>query len=356
MRRGKAARAWTDRYYGTVDATPLFLILLSEHWRWTDDPVLAQQLEGSALRALGWIDGPGDRDGDGFVEYLRRARRGIKHQSWKDSDSSMVFRDGTFAEPPIASAEVQGYVYDAKLRMAELARDVWGDPERAVRLVAEAELLRERFNDAFWVDDGGYYALGLDRDKRLIDGVASNMGHLLWSGIVTPERTERVAETLLGDGLWSGWGVRTLSAAETAYNPLVYHNGTVWPHDNSLIAAGLGCAGRAADAQQILERLIEAAVHFDYRLPEVFAGFERTAERPPVVYPTASSPQAWAAGTPVLLLQALLGLEPVRAERRLRSTAGELPEWTEGLVLSVVHAFGRLWTVRVESGRVVIDR
>jgi glycogen debranching enzyme len=356
MRRGKAARAWTDRYYGTVDATPLFLILLSEHWRWTDDPVLARQLEGSALRALGWIDGPGDRDGDGFVEYLRRARRGIKHQSWKDSDSSMVFRDGTFAEPPIASAEVQGYVYDAKLRMAELARDVWGDPERAVRLVAEAELLRERFNDAFWVDDGGYYALGLDRDKRPIDGVASNMGHLLWSGIVTPERTERVAETLLGDGLWSGWGVRTLSAAETAYNPLVYHNGTVWPHDNSLIAAGLGCAGRAADAQQILERLIEAAVHFDYRLPEVFAGFERTAERPPVVYPTASSPQAWAAGTPVLLLQALLGLEPVRAERRLRSTAGDLPEWTEGLVLSVVHAFGRLWTVRVESGRVVIDR
>ena len=242
----------------------------------------------------------------------------------------MVFRDGTFAEPPIASAEVQGYVYDAKLRMAELARDVWGDPERAVRLVAEGELLRERFNDAFWVDDGGYYALGLDRDKRPIDGVASNMGHLLWSGIVPPERTERVAETLLGDGLWSGWGVRTLSAAETAYNPLVYHNGTVWPHDNSLIAAGLGCAGRGADAQQILERLIEAAVHFDYRLSEVFAGFERTAERPPVVYPTASSPQAWAAGTPVLLLQALLGLEPVRAERRLRSTAGELPEWTEG--------------------------
>ncbi|HUZ82500.1 MAG TPA: glycogen debranching N-terminal domain-containing protein, partial [Gaiellaceae bacterium] len=243
MRRGKAARAWTDRYYGTVDATPLFLILLSEHWRWTDDPTLTLELEGAARRALAWIDGPGDLDGDGFVEYLRRAKRGIKHQSWKDSDASMVFRDGTFAEPPIASAEVQGYVYDAKLRVAEIAREVWGDDETAERLTAEAGLLAARFNDAFWVGDGGYYALGLDRDKRAIDGVASNMGHLLWSGIVPPERTDQVAETLMSDGLWSGWGVRTLSSTQAAYNPLVYHNGTVWPHDNSLVAAGLARAG-----------------------------------------------------------------------------------------------------------------
>ena len=355
MRRGKAARAWTDRYYGTVDATPLFLVLLSEHWRWTDDPSLARELEVQARSALAWIDGPGDRDGDGFVEYLRRARRGIKHQSWKDSDPSMVFRDGTVAEPPIAAAEVQGYVYDAKLRLAEVAREVWGDSETADRLTAEAHVLRERFNEAFWVEDGGYYALGLDRDKRLIDAVASNMGHLLWSGIVPPERSARVAATLLGEGLWSGWGVRTLSSSEAGYNPLVYHNGTVWPHDNSLIAAGLERAGRGGDVQQILARVIEAAVHFDYRLPEVFAGFERTSGRPPVVYPTASSPQAWAAGAPVLLLQSLLGLEPVRPEHTLRSTVEELPEWTEGLVLSVVHAFGRRWTVRVRSGRVSIE-
>jgi glycogen debranching enzyme len=355
MRRGKAARAWTDRYYGTVDATPLFLILLSEHWRWTDDPTLAHELESSARRALAWIDGPGDRDGDGFVEYERRARRGIKHQSWKDSDASMVFRDGWFAEPPIASAEVQGYVYDAKLRMAELARAVWRDDELADRLEREGYELRRRFDDAFWVADGGYYALGLDRDKRPIDAVGSNMGHLLWSGIVPDRRRPLVAATLMGEGLWSGWGVRTLASSEQGYNPLVYHNGTVWPHDNSLAAAGLGRSGHLAEAERILRRMIEAAVQFDYRLPEVFAGFSRVANRPPVVYPTASSPQAWAAGTPVLLVSVLLGLEPDRAERRLTSTVGGLPPWAEGLTLSGIHAFGRGWTASVDRGAVVIE-
>jgi glycogen debranching enzyme len=354
MRRGKAARAWTDRYYGTVDATPLFLVLLSELWRWTGDGALALKLEGPARRALGWIDGPGDRDGDGFVEYLRRARRGIRHQSWKDSDASMVFRDGSFAEPPIASAEVQGYVYDAKLRMGELARHVWADDAFAERLETEADVLRERFNEAFWVEDGGYYALGLDRDKRPIDAVGSNMGHLLWSGIVPVERAARVAEVLMGNGLWSGWGVRTLSANEAGYNPLVYHNGTVWPHDNSLAAAGLARAGRTGDAQRILSRMIEAAAHFDYRLPEVFAGFPRQPGLPPVLYPTASSPQAWAAGTPLLLLQTLLGLEPDREARALRSNAHDLPEWAEALVLSNIHAFGQSWTARVEKGSVLL--
>jgi glycogen debranching enzyme len=354
MRRGKAARAWTDRYYGTVDATPLFLVLLSELWRWTGDGSLALKLEEPARRALGWIDGPGDRDGDGFVEYLRRARRGIRHQSWKDSDASMVFRDGSFAEPPIASAEVQGYVYDAKLRMAELARHVWSDDAFAERLETEADVLRERFNESFWVEDGGYYALGLDRDKRPIDAIGSNMGHLLWSGIVPVERAARVAEVLMGNGLWSGWGVRTLSANEAGYNPLVYHNGTVWPHDNSLAAAGLARAGRTGDAQRILSRMIEAAAHFDYRLPEVFAGFPRQPGLPPVLYPTASSPQAWAAGTPLLLLQTLLGLEPDREARALRSNAHGLPEWAEAIVLSNIHAFGQSWTARVEKGSVLL--
>jgi glycogen debranching enzyme len=355
MRRGKAARAWTDRYYGTVDATPLFLILLSEHWRWTDDPVLARELEGAARRALAWIDDYGDRDGDGFVEYERRARRGIKHQSWKDSNVSMVFRDGTFAEAPIASAEVQGYVYDAKLRLAELARGVWADEELAERLEHEAYELQRRFDDAFWVADGGYYALGLDRGKRQIDAVGSNMGHLLWSGIVPDRRRPLVAATLMGEGLWSGWGVRTLASTERGYNPLVYHNGTVWPHDNSLAAAGLGRSGHLQEAERILRRMIEAAVQFDYRLPEVFAGFTRVRNRPPVVYPTASSPQAWAAGTPVLLLSTLLGLEPNRRERLLASSVTGLPLLAEGLTLSGIHAFGRVWTAQVQRGAVLIE-
>jgi glycogen debranching enzyme len=177
---------------------------------------------------------------------------------------------------------------------------------------------------------------------------------LLWSGIVPVERAARVAEVLMGNGLWSGWGVRTLSANEAGYNPLVYHNGTVWPHDNSLAAAGLARAGRTGDAQRILSRMIEAAAHFDYRLPEVFAGFPRQPGLPPVLYPTASSPQAWAAGTPLLLLQTLLGLEPDREARALRSNAHDLPEWAEALVLSNIHAFGQSWTARVEKGSVLL--
>jgi glycogen debranching enzyme len=354
MRRGKAALAWTDRYYGTVDATPLFLVLLSELWRWTNDTALARELEEPARRALAWIDGPGDRDRDGFVEYERRARRGIDNQSWKDSHVSMAFRDGRYAKAPIASTEVQGYVYDAKLRLAELAREAWGDPELADRLERDAAELRARFNEAFWVDDS-FYALGLDRDKRPIDSLASNMGHLLWSGIVPPERVEGVADLLMGERLWSGWGVRTMAAGEGAYNPLVYHNGTVWPHDNSLVAWGLVHAGRNADADRILRRMVEAATYFDYRLPEVFAGFPRSRTHLPVAYPTASQPQAWAAGTPILLVQLVLGLEPDRAAETLRSNMRDAPAWAEGLELRHVHAYGREWVVRVEHGAVSVD-
>jgi glycogen debranching enzyme len=353
MRRGKAALSWAGRYYGTVDATPLFLVLLSEHYRWTGDAGLIQELEGTARRALGWIDGPGDPDRDGFVEYHRRASRGIGNQSWKDSGVSMAFHDGSLAESPIAAVEVQGYVYDAKLRMAELARDVWNDPALATRLEADAAALQQRFNDAFWVD--GYYALGLDKDKRPIDAVASNMGHLLWSGIVPDERVEDVASLLMSERLWSGWGIRTMAADEVAYNPLVYHNGTVWPHDNSLVAWGLGNAGRARDVALIVRRMVEASVQFDHRLPEVFAGFARRRTGVPVEYPTASRPQAWAAATPVLLMRVLLGLEPNRELGVLQAHARELPPWSEGLVLENVRALGKTWAVRVEDGAVAVE-
>lgn len=268
----------------------------------------------------------------------------------------MAFHDGTLAEAPIAPVEVQGYVHDAKSRIAEMAREVWQDEALALRLENEAVALRRRFDEAFWIEERGFYALGLDRDKCQIDSLTSNVGHLLWSGVVPAHRRESVADLLMGERLWSGWGVRTMASGEGAYNPLAYHNGAVWPHDNSLIAWGLARCGRRAHAARILRGMVEAAAHFGHRLPEVFAGFGRADTRFPVVYPTASSPQAWAAATTVLLLQVVLGLVPDRGERVLRSDVEDgLPEWLEGLSLEGVHAFDRRWTVRVERGLVEID-
>ena len=356
VRRGKAATHWFDRYYGTVDATPLFLILLSEVWRWTDDTALVTELRGPALAALRWIDEHGDRDGDGFVEYERRTPRGLENQSWKDSGDSQRFRDGRVAAAPIAPCEVQGYVYDAKLRIAELAREAWGDGGLADRLEREAEELRARFDEQFWIDArGGYYALALDGEKRRVDALCSNIGHLLWSGIVLPHRVDAVVERLLGDELWSGWGIRTMSAADAAYNPLSYHNGTVWPHDNSLCAAGLARYGRWPEARQIVHALIDAAHPFGYQLPEVFSGLPRAETPFPIAYPTAARPQAWAAGTPVLLLQVLLGLRPDRHRRRIETVAPpDIPEWAGSIGISGVRAFERVWDVRLENGRVKV--
>jgi len=357
VRRGKAALNWFTAYYGTVDATPLYLILLSETWRWTDDDVLVQSLREPALRALEWIDRWGDRDGDGFVEYERRVPTGLENQSWKDSWDSQRFSDGTLARTPIAPVEVQGYVYDAKLRMAELAREVWRERELAERLEREAAELQERFDQAFWVPErGGYYALALDRDKRPVDSLCSNIGHLLWSGIVPPARVQAVVDALMGDDLWSGWGIRTMSSADVGFNPISYHNGSVWPHDNSLIAAGLARAGRREEALRIVRRMIGVGRQFEYQLPEVFAGFRRAETSFPISYPTAARPQAWAAGTPVLLLQTLLGLEPDRRRQALASRAqGDVPSWAGTLRLSGVRAFDRHWDVEAEGGRVRIE-
>jgi glycogen debranching enzyme len=357
VRHGKAAAVWHPAYYGSVDATPLYLVLLSEVWRWTDEAGFVRGLREPAMRALEWIDRYGDLDGDGFVEYLRRADPGIRNQSWKDSDDSMRFADGTIAEPPIAPVEVQGYVYDAKRRMAELAREVWRDRVLADRLDADADRLYEQFDQAFWSEEhGGRYVLGLDRDKRQIDSLCSNVGHLLWSGIVPPERVDAVVDGLMGEGLWSGWGVRTMASTEGGYNPLSYHNGTVWPHDNSLIAAGLARSGRWPEAQRIIRRMLESASHFGYQLPEVFAGFRRADTPFPIAYPTAARPQAWAAGTPVLLLQVLLGLQPDRRRQTLTSVAPhELPSWAGRLRLSGVRAFGRPWDVWLDDSGVRVE-
>jgi glycogen debranching enzyme len=357
VRHGKGAEAWFPRYYGTVDATPLYLVLLSEVWRWTGDASLVEDLRVPALRALAWIDEHGDLDGDGFVEYKRRSERGLVNQSWKDSGDSQRFHDGRFASTPIAPCEVQGYVYDAKRRTAELAREVWGDPELADRLDQEAGELQARFQEAFWCEErGGFYALALDGEKRRVDSLTSNIGHLLWSGIVPRERADAIVDQLMGDELWSGWGVRTMSTGDAAFNPLAYHNGTVWPHDNSLIAWGLARYGRWAETQRIARRMLTAAGHFGHQLPEVFAGFSRSATPFPIAYPTAARPQAWAAGTPVLLLQLLLGLRPDPAAQAMVSEAPrELPSWLGSLKLSGVRAFDRSWDVRLENGQIEVE-
>jgi glycogen debranching enzyme len=358
LRSGKAAQNWFRTYYGTADATPLYLILLSEVWRWTDDSALVRTLKEPALKALNWIDQYGDRDGDGFVEYERRTPRGLENQSWKDSGDSQRFHDGSIAHSPIAPCEVQGYVYDAKLRMAELAREIWRDRPLAERLERQAQELRQSFNERFWTDArGGHYVLALDGEKRQVDSLCSNVGHLLWSGIVPTERVDAVVDGLMGEALWSGWGVRTMSNADAGYNPLSYHNGTVWPHDNSLIAQGLGRHARWPEAQRIVRRMMGAAAHFHYQLPEVFAGLPRGETPFPIAYPTAARPQAWAAGTPVLLLQVLLGLEPDRRRHQLETVAPEeIPSWAgRSIRLSGIRAFDRQWDVRVDRGHVTVE-
>jgi glycogen debranching enzyme len=322
-------RAPHSPYYGTADATPLFVVLLDEYTRWTGDAGLARELEPHARAALEWIDAHGDADGDGYVEYAtRNPTSGLVNQCWKDSWNSMVFADGRIAEGPIASCEVQGYVYDAKRRGARLAREYWGDEQLAARLEEQADELRRRFRDDFWIPERGFYALALDSRKQRVDSLTSNIGHLLWSGIVDEDRAEALAGHLMGDALFSGWGVRTMAAGECGFNPVEYHNGTVWPHDNSLIAAGLRRYGFAAEAARIAGVIVEAARYFEYRLPEVFAGFARSMTHAPVEFPTASRPQAWAAAAPLLFLTTVLGLTPgddgPRCDPHLPATIGRI--------------------------------
>ncbi len=298
-------------YYGTADATPMWLVLLEETERWTGNADLIRELEPNARAALAWIDEFGDRDGDGYVEYQRRNEEtGLENMCWKDSWNSILFADGTNSKLPRATCEIQGYVYDAKRRCARLAREFWNDPKLADSLEREAAELKDRFNQDFWIPEREFFALALDGDKRKVDSLTSNNGHLLWSGIVDDDKAEAVMGHLMGDRMFSGWGVRTMAEGEGGYNPIEYHNGTVWPHDNSLVAAGLRRYGHAADAARIAYAILEAATYFDWRLPEVFAGYPRSLTHFPVEYPTASSPQAWATGTPLLLLRVMLGVDP----------------------------------------------
>jgi len=298
-------------YYGTADATPLFLVLLDEYHRWSGDAELVRTLEPSARAALAWIENSGDADGDGYVEYAcRNHATGLVNQCWKDSWDAIQCADGTLARGPIATCEIQGYVYDARRRAARLAREVWGDPAFAERLERQAADLRERFRRDFWMPERGCHALALDGEKRQVDSLTSNIGHLLWSGLLDEDEAAATAERLLDEQLYSGWGVRTLGTHEAGYNPLGYHTGTVWPHENSLIAAGLARYGHRKAASTIASTILQAAPYFEHRLPEVFAGYPASVTSVPVAFPTASRPQAWAAGTPLLLLSTLLELRP----------------------------------------------
>jgi glycogen debranching enzyme len=296
-------------YYGSVDATPLFVILLAEAARWGCDPDRVRALLPAADAALEWVEHFGDADGDGFVEYRRKTDRGLLNQGWKDSGDSIGFAVGRLAEAPIALIEVQAYVYGAYRARADLAA-FHGDEVGRQRWDSRAEELRARVDDAYWLADRGWYALALDADKRPVDALTSNIGHALWTGVALPHRADDLAGHLLSPELFTGWGVRTLATSMTRYNPVSYHNGSVWPHDNALIVAGLVRYGRIEAAQRIATALIEASAAFGGRLPELFCGFDRTTTPLPVPYPASCSPQAWAAATPISLVRSLLRLDP----------------------------------------------
>jgi glycogen debranching enzyme len=298
-------------YYGAADATALFVILLDEYERWTGNAKAVRRWEHRARAALDWIDQYGDLLGNGYVSYQRRNEQtGLENQCWKDSWDAISYHDGRFPDFPRATCELQGYAYDAKMRGARLAREFWNDPSYADRLEREAADLKRRFNRDFWIDDGEFYALGLDTEGKPIDSLSSNIGHLLWSGIVQDDRAPKVAEHLLGPRLFSGWGVRTLATGEGLYNPVGYHVGTVWPFDNSFIAWGLRKYGFKDEAARIAGATIDAARYFNGRLPEAFGGYDRGLTHYPVEYPTACSPQAWSTGTTLLLLRTMLGMQP----------------------------------------------
>ena len=345
------------RYYGSVDATPLFIVLAGSYYERTGDREFLQQLWPHIELALQWINKFGDMDGDGFVEYAQRSSRGLVQQGWKDSNDSVFHADGALAEAPIALCEVQGYVYAAKLAAARLS-EMLGDKEKCSALESEAEKLRVNFEEAFWCDDLSTYALALDRHKKRCRVRTSNAGHCLYAGIASSARARLVAETLLGSDSFSGWGVRTVAAGQARYNPLSYHNGSIWPHDNSIVASGLAKYECKDMAGRILLGLLDASRWADLgRLPELFCGLDRRRGEGPTLYPVACSPQAWAAGAVFLLVQACLGVSIQGASNRILFDRPYLPDgipqlWIKGLHSSKgsvdVFCERRNDTVRVE--------
>jgi glycogen debranching enzyme len=335
LRRGELAHFHQvphTPYYGTADATPLYLIALHETWKWLGDDALLREYRDVALRCLEWVDRYGDLDGDGFQEYQTRSSQGYENLGWKDAGDAVVYPDGSQVKQPKALCELQGYVFDARMRMAEVF-DVLGEEERAVSLRAKAAELQRRFEQHFWCEDVGFYAFALDAKKQPVRTIASNPGHLLWSGIASRDHAEQVVKRMFQPDLWSGWGIRTLSAHNPAYNPFSYQLGSVWPHDNGIIAMGFKRYGFFAEAARIARDISEAASYFvSYQLPELYAGIERRPGTFPVQYRGANVPQAWAAGSVFHLLQAILGLQ-ADAPQHLLYVDPHLPKWLPDLLL-----------------------
>jgi glycogen debranching enzyme len=318
-------------YYGSVDATPLWLILLSETYNWTADEQLVREMLPHAYRALEWMERYGDLDGDGFVEYQRRSSRGLANQGWKDSWDAIMHRDGEVAKAPVALCEVQGYVYEAKYRMASLLR-AFGDSATADKLKREAAEMARRFEKAFWMPSRGFYALALDGEKRQVQVISSNPGHLLFTRMLTQERARAISKRFMRPDMFSGWGWRTMSQEERVFNPLSYHRGSVWPHDNSIVAHGMALYEFREPANQVFSALFQAALNFrDYRLPELFCGIERREYDEPVQYPVSCSPQAWASGAVFLFLTSLLGIRPSAPRRELNIVSPTLPPFLDQL-------------------------
>ncbi len=338
-------------YYGTADATPLFIIVLSYAYQWSGDVALLQRYRRNAEAALNWLLHYGDQDGDGFQEYSRRSSQGIFNQGWKDSWDAIRHADGSIPEAPIALCELQGYAFDALLRMAEIY-DLLKESERAADLRERARRLYQQFNEVFWWEAEGTYYLGLDKEKRPMETVASNAGHCLASGIVPPERAGRVVDRLMADDMWSGWGIRTLSSKHPGYNPYSYHCGSIWPHDNATIAGGFRRAGRHIEAQRVAEGIFAAAERFDaYRLPELFSGLPRDAAAFPVPYLGANVPQAWAAAAVFRLVAILCGIHTVGRTRTMYVNP-DLPDWLPSLTLRNLRAGHGAMELHLERDRV----
>jgi glycogen debranching enzyme len=333
-------------YFGTADATPLFVMLLGELARWGNRRADVEALLPAADRALHWLEEYGDRDGDGYVEYQRATDQGLENQGWKDSWDSTRFADGVLAQAPIALCEVQGYTYAAMRARAHFAAEA-GDGELAGRLERRAADLKTAFNRDFWLEDRGWYAMALDREKRPVDALTSNMGHCLWTGIIDQDRAEQVGARLLSDDMFSGWGIRTLATSMTGFNPLSYHNGSVWPHDNAIAVAGLMRYGLVDAAHRVIKGIVDAGAFTAHRLPELFGGVAADDIPFPVSYPTSCSPQAWAAATPLLLLRSMLRFEPDVRNAGVH-LAPAIPEWVGRVRIDGIPIMGGRLSIEAE--------